>query len=322
MQTIISTDIEQAKQHLIQNDVVAIPTETVYGLAANALNDEAVIKIFEAKNRPTFNPLIVHCSNWNEAMNYVEEIPEKFSPLIKKFSPGPITFLLKKRKIISDLVTAGSNYVAIRIPNHPTTLALLASLPFPVAAPSANEFGYISPTTAQHVMNSLQGKIPFILNGDHTTIGLESTIVGINEWNKVVVHRIGGVSIEEIQNELKEEILLDNKNEKPATAGQLKSHYAPHTDLIIGNVQELISKHKGKNICTISFYQQYANLPIENQFILSPQKNIKEAAQKLFSTLREIDQQKPSVILVEIFPNEGIGAAINDRLERAAAIHK
>jgi L-threonylcarbamoyladenylate synthase len=322
MQTIISTNIEQAKQHLLQNDVVAIPTETVYGLAANALNDDAVIKIFEAKNRPTFNPLIVHCSSWDEASKYVEEIPEKFIPLIKKFSPGPITFLLKKKKIISDLITAGSNYVAIRIPNHPTTLALLAALPFPVAAPSANEFGYISPTTAQHVMDSLQGKIPFILNGDIATVGVESTIVGINEQNKIIIHRLGGISKEDIENEIGETMLLQNKNEKPTTAGQLKSHYAPHTDLYLGDIRKLLAIHQGKNICTISFCNKYDGIPIENQFILSPNKNLNEAAQHLFSTLRTIDNLKPSVILAEFFPNEGLGAAINDRLERAAAIHK
>ncbi len=322
MNTIISTDLDEAKEHLINDRVIAIPTETVYGLAANALHETAVLKIFEAKNRPTFNPLIVHCSSWLEAKKYVEEIPEKLSILIKKFSPGPITFLLKKKKIIPDLVTAGSNYVAIRIPSHPLTLSLLQSLDFPVAAPSANEFGYISPTTAQHVMDSLQGKIPFILNGDVATVGVESTIVGINEHNKIVIHRLGGISKEDLEKELGESISLENKSESPSTAGQLKSHYAPHTDLYIGEIKELLPLHKNKNICTISFCNKVEGIPAENQFILSPNKNLSEAAQQLFSTLRTIDNLKPAVILAEIFPNEGLGAAINDRLERASVVHK
>jgi L-threonylcarbamoyladenylate synthase len=322
MRTLISANIQEAKYHLLNNDVVAIPTETVYGLAANALSEEAVVKIFQVKNRPQFNPLIVHCGRWTDVPSYVEEIPEKFFPLIKAFSPGPITFLLKKKNTIPDLVTAGSDLVAIRIPNHPVTLELLQTLPFPVAAPSANEFGYISPTTAQHVMDGLNGKIPFILNGEKSSIGLESTIVGINEHNKVVVYRLGGVSIEHIQSELGEEVVIENINEKPITSGQLKSHYAPNAPLYMGNISELVKKFQGKNIFTISFQTTYNDLPLYNQFILSEEGNINVAAQKLFSALRKIDTMQPDVILAEVFPNYGLGRAINDRLERAKASNK
>ena len=177
MHTITGTDIEKAKQFLMNGELVAIPTETVYGLAANALNEEAVIKIFEVKNRPSFNPLIIHCDSWQTAQQYVQQVPEKAHLLAEKFTPGPLTFLLAKRNIIPDLVTAGSEKVAIRIPNHPLALALLQSLDFPLAAPSANPFGYISPTTAAHVFENLNEKIPYILDGGSATIGLESTIM-------------------------------------------------------------------------------------------------------------------------------------------------
>jgi L-threonylcarbamoyladenylate synthase len=320
MRTLISHNIQDAKHHLLSNEVIAIPTETVYGLAANALLESAVIKIFELKERPRFNPLIVHCGRWTDVPNYVEEIPEKFFPLIKTFSPGPITFLLKKKKIIPDLVTAGSDLVAIRIPNHPVTLELLQTLPFPLAAPSANLFGQISPTSAFHVMDSFNGKIPFILNGEKASIGLESTIVGINELNQVEVHRLGGVGIEYLQNELGEPVVIKNNHTgESMQPGQLKSHYAPQTPMVTGNIEELLPMHTGKKIFTISFTKRYDELPVENQFVLSETGNINQAAQRLFSALRKIDSMKPDIILAEKFPEYGLGRAINDRLERASA---
>ena len=160
----IGTEIEKARELLLQNEVVAIPTETVYGLAGNALSSVAVSKIFEAKNRPHFDPLIVHVSLISEVSKYVEEIPELTFKLMEHFWPGPLTVLLPKKSCIPDLTTSGLNEVGIRIPNHATTLELLKSLPFPLAAPSANPFGYISPTSAQHVEDQLGEKIPYILN--------------------------------------------------------------------------------------------------------------------------------------------------------------
>jgi L-threonylcarbamoyladenylate synthase len=322
MRTLLSQNIQDAKHHLLSNDVVAIPTETVYGLAANALSEAAVIKIFEIKNRPTFNPLIVHCGRWTDVVHYVEEIPEKLFPLIEVFSPGPITFLLKKKAIIPDLVTAGSSLVAIRVPSHPVVLELLQNLPFPLAAPSANPFGYVSPTTAQHVMDNLNGKIPFILNGDKSTVGLESTIVGINEKNQVVIYRHGGISKELIEAELGEEVIVTTHSQTPTSSGQLKSHYATNAPLYVGNIEEMFPLHKSKNIFTISFSKQYKELPKANQYILSPNANINEAAQNLFAALRSIDSKKADVILAEIFPAQGLGHAINDRLERASVINK
>ncbi|MBK7884179.1 MAG: threonylcarbamoyl-AMP synthase [Chitinophagaceae bacterium] len=324
MQTITGTDIELAKEFLCNGDLVAIPTETVYGLAANALDEDAVLKIFEVKNRPRFNPLIVHCANWEQMEKYVKNIPAKAEILAKKFCPGPLTFLFDKQDIIPDLVTAGNAKVAIRIPDHPLTLALLASLDFPVAAPSANPFGYISPTTAQHVFKNLSGKIPYILDGGVAEVGLESTIIGFGENEQVILYRVGGISVEEIETVLQEKIIVENTFglNKPETAGQLKSHYAPDTALYTGDINQLLLQFAGKRVATISFFKQYSVLPLSNQFILSPSGNLDEAAKNLFAALRTIDELNVDVILAEIFPDKGIGRAINDRLNRAGVENK
>jgi L-threonylcarbamoyladenylate synthase len=324
MQTIIGKDIAIAKQYLVDGNIVAIPTETVYGLAANALNEDAVLKIFEVKNRPQFNPLIVHCSSWQQVQKYVKNIPQKAKILAEKFSPGPLTFLLDKADSIPSLVTAGSKKVAVRIPAHALTLALLASLDFPLAAPSANPFGYISPTTAEHVFKNLFGKIPYILDGGAAGIGVESTIIEFDENGNIILHRAGGVSIEEIENVLGEKIIIgkENSNIGPKTSGQLKSHYAPNTPLYMGDVDEWIEKFVEKRIAIISFFKKYNVVPFDHQFILSPSGNLHEAAKKLFAALRAIDELDVDVILAEIFPNEGIGRAINDRLARARVENK
>ena len=324
MHTEIGNDIKKAADWLISGEVVAIPTETVYGLAGNALNEDAVLKIFEAKNRPSFNPLIVHVGNWQDATNYVEHIPAKAKLLAKKFIPGPLTFLLQKKNTIPDLVTAGSDKVAIRIPNHPSALALLQSLDFPLAAPSANPFGYISPTTAQHVLEGLDGKIPYILDGGAATVGLESTIIGFDENENVLLYRTGGISAEQIEELLNEKIIITKllSEEHPETAGQLKSHYAPHTPLYVGDIDEMKKQFEGKRIATISFTKQFEGIDEAKQFILSDNGNLDEAAKNLFTVLRLTDKLKVDVILAEIFPDEVIGRAINDRLGKAQAENK
>jgi L-threonylcarbamoyladenylate synthase len=324
MHTIVDNDIEKARQHLINGDVVAIPTETVYGLAANALNEDAVLKIFEAKNRPSFNPLIIHIGNWRQAQEYVEYMPAKAKLLAAAFTPGPLTFLLKKKNTIPDLVTAGSDKVAIRIPNHPLTLELLDAIDFPLAAPSANPFGYISPTTAQHVLEGLDGKIPYILDGGAATVGLESTIIGFDENENVLLYRTGGISAEQIEELLKEKVTVAKlaNEEHPETAGQLKSHYAPHTPLYVGNIDELKKQFEGKRIATISFTKQFEGIDEAKQFILSGNGDIDEAAKNLFTVLRLTDKLKVDVILAERFPDERIGRAINDRLGKAQTENK
>jgi L-threonylcarbamoyladenylate synthase len=181
MQTEIGRDVHKAIDFLKAGEVVAVPTETVYGLAGNALNEKAIIRIFEAKQRPRFNPLIVHVAAFDQVINYVHDIPADCIKLAEKFCPGPISFLLNKKDIIPDLVTAGSPKVAIRIPAHPVTREILRQTGFPLAAPSANPFGYVSPVSAEHVYAGLHDVIPYILDGGPCQVGLESTIVGFDE---------------------------------------------------------------------------------------------------------------------------------------------
>ncbi len=322
MQTIIGKDAATARQFLMDGEVVAIPTETVYGLAANALDEDAVVKVYEAKNRPAFNPLIIHVGSWDMVEKYVDYIPARAKLLAEKFTPGPLTFLLKKKPVVPDMVTAGSDRVAIRIPNHPLTLSLLNSIDFPLAAPSANPFGYISPTTAAHVMEGLSGKIPYILDGGPANVGLESTIIGFDDKEQVLLYRTGGISNEQIEAVTNEKAVPapTSPQKNPETSGRLKSHYAPNTPLYIGNIDELKKQFAGKKIATISFTKSFEG--VDQQFILSPEGDLATAAKKLFAVLRAIDTLEVEVILAEVFPDEGIGRAINDRLGRARVENK
>lgn len=314
MKTVVGKDIDYAIQLLQSGELVAIPTETVYGLAANAMNAVAVAKIFEAKNRPSFNPLIIHLPNIEAVKPFVTAIPELALLLANTFSPGPISFLLPKSSLVPDIVTAGSDFVVVRIPNHPVALELLGKLDFPLAAPSANPFGYVSPVKAIHVLEGLSGKILYILDGGACTVGIESTIVGF-EKNDVIIHRLGGISIEDIYRCTGKMPQLSLLHQQPHTPGQLKSHYAPTTPLYVGNVEENIAQFNASTMAVISLQKLY-NHPGKS-YILSPTGNLAEAAARLFNVLREIDHSDATVILAEVFPDEGIGKAINDRLQRA-----
>ena len=314
MKTVIGKDINVAVQLLQSGELVAIPTETVYGLAANALDAIAVAKIFEAKNRPSFNPLIIHLPNFEAVKPYVTKIPTLALTLAKAFSPGPISFLLPKSSLVPDIVTAGSDFVVVRIPNHPVTLELLNKLDFPLAAPSANPFGYVSPVNATHVWEGLSGKIPYILDGGDCLVGIESTIVGFDQDN-IIIHRLGGISVEDIYECTGKMPLLSLLHQQPHTPGQLKSHYAPKTPLYVGQVEENIAQFNSSTMAVISLQQEYVHAG--KSYVLSPTGNLAEAASKLFNVLREIDHSDATIILAEIFPDEGIGKAINDRLQRA-----
>jgi L-threonylcarbamoyladenylate synthase len=317
---VINQDIQVAKELLNAQELVAIPTETVYGLAANALSVDAVMKIFEVKNRPTFDPLIIHVPSIDAAHQYVEAFPEALLKLAKRFWPGPLTLLLPKKEIIPDLVTSGLETVAVRVPAHPLTLQLLASLPFPLAAPSANPFGYISPTQPEHVQNQLGDKIGLILDGGECQVGLESTIVGI-ENGVITVYRLGGLSIGEIEAEVGKVQVLSHSSSNPKSPGMLKSHYSPLKPLIIGDLSKLIASYQaqGKSFGVLSFCHEHAGLSDSKQIVLSKTSSFAEAAKKLFASLRTLDSQDVSVILTELLPEEGLGRAINDRLKRAAA---
>ena len=318
MQTQIGLDIDTATRLLTEQELVAIPTETVYGLAANALSVEAVSKIYQVKKRPQFNPLILHVASVTEMKKYVLNLPAKLEILIQQFSPGPLTVLLPKSELVSDLVTAGSLLVAIRIPNHPLTLDLLNRLDFPLAAPSANISGTVSPTSAEHVFEQLNGKIPYILDGRETSIGIESTIVGYDDRSEeITIHRLGGLSIEEMEACLHEKIRVDIHHDQPTAPGQLKSHYATQTPLLVGKIEELMVDKNPKEVVIIN-YHKLKEYDVKKQFVLSNQNSSAEAAQNLFKIMRKADKCQAQYILCEWAPEENLGMAINDRLRRAS----
>lgn len=315
----ISKDLIKAKSFLEKGELVAIPTETVYGLAANALDPVAAAKIFEAKERPTFDPLIVHNYSLEQVYEFVESIHPQLLKLAKAFWPGPLTLLLPKKNNIPSLVTSGLDRVGVRVPNHSLTLELLKQLTFPLAAPSANPFGYISPTTAEHVNKQLGHKIPFILDGGACQVGLESTIVG-EENGEIIVYRLGGLSIDEIEKVIGKVTIQLNQSSNPKAPGQLKSHYAPKKPVVLGDLKELQKTYSNKKIGAIVFGEEQVlskDIVIKN---LSSTKNYNEAAVNLFSYLRELDEADVEVIISQLLPEFGLGIAINDRLTRAAAV--
>jgi L-threonylcarbamoyladenylate synthase len=314
----IGKDIAKAKSLLEQGKLVAIPTETVYGLAGNALDASAVTKIFSTKERPYFDPLIVHVPDVDSVKKYTEHIPNKAVSLMKEFWPGPITFLLDRKEIIPDLVTSGLDRVGIRCPNHDLTHELLKSLSFPLAAPSANPFGYVSPTNPAHVNEQMGDRIDYILDGGECNVGIESTIVGF-ENETVVVYRMGGLSVEKIELIVGDVEVRINSVSNPLAPGQLQSHYAPKKILKIGNIDKMLEECKHIKIGVLSFQKKYASHSIERQIVLSSTGDLNEAAQKLFSALRELDKSSVEIILTEEVPDIGLGRAINDRLRRASA---
>lgn len=316
--TQIGSDLQQAAFWLQQGEPVAVPTETVYGLAANALDPAAVVKIFEVKKRPAFDPLIVHLTDLDVVRWYVSEFPPEAERLAEAFWPGPLTLLLPKNERIPDLVTSGLSRVALRVPAHPRMRALLESLPFPLAAPSANPFGYISPTTAQHVWDQLQGDIPYILDGGPCEIGMESTIVGF-ESGQITVYRLGGLSLEALESAAGPVFVQLNQSSNPAAPGMLKTHYAPRKPMFLGDLAQLITVYKSKKLGVLSLKPLAYALENGTQLALSEQGDLAEAAQHLFAALRLLDSSDVDLILAEPMPETGLGRAINDRLRRAAA---
>jgi L-threonylcarbamoyladenylate synthase len=311
------TNIDVAAKLLRDGALVAIPTETVYGLAANALNPEAVLRIYEAKGRPAFNPLIVHVHDAGEFEKYAQEVPAIVKELALEFCPGPLTFVLPKKSIVPDIVTGGGETVALRVPGHPLTLKLLAQLEFPLAAPSANPFGYISPVAAMHVAEQLADKVSYILNGGPCMIGVESTVV-MPENGKVIVLRIGGVPIEELERVVGKVELRINSSSDPKSPGQLKSHYAPRIPLVLGNVQELAAQHAGKKIALLTLGDEQVSGEVVAKEVLSHKHDLKEAASNLFAAMRRLDKSDADIIIAQLMPDYGFGMAMNDRLFRAA----
>ncbi|MEH0154613.1 L-threonylcarbamoyladenylate synthase [Limibacter armeniacum] len=314
----IGKDIGEAKAHLEAGRLVAIPTETVYGLAGNALNPEAVADIFKTKQRPSFDPLIVHCDSVEKVKSYVSAFPELAEKLADHFWPGSLTMILPRGEMIHDLVTSGLETVAVRVPNHPLTLSLLEQLDFPVAAPSANPFGYVSPTSAQHVDKNLGHLVPYILDGGECEVGIESTIIGFPE-GVPTIYRKGGISIEDIEAVIGKVEVNAHSSSKPSAPGMLDRHYSPGVHMLIGNVAEMLPEYQGKKVATLTLQSAFEGVEKTHQFQLSPKGDLAEAAKNLFRYLRELDVLQPDVILVELVPEKGLGVAINDRLRRAAA---
>lgn len=310
---------KEAAAYLKNGQLVAIPTETVYGLAADATNTEAVAQIFAAKNRPAFDPLIVHLAGAEQMEKYAEYIPDAALKLAEAAWPGPLTIVLNKSKLIPDLVTSGHQTVGLRVPNHPLTLALLREISFPVAAPSANPFGFVSPTSAAHVQAQLGEKIPCILDGGNSQVGIESTIVDFSN-NQRKVLRLGGMSLEQLQDVLGEQLSVQTSSSNPNAPGMLTAHYNPGKKIVVGkNVAELAAKFSTSNVGILAFTTPVAGVNFANQRVLSPSGNLAEAAQNLFAHLRDFNTIQVDVVLAEWVPNHGLGRAINDRLKRAAA---
>lgn len=310
----LGTDIDRAAALLQQGEVVGIPTETVYGLAANALRGDAVAKIFEAKNRPFFDPLIVHLASVDQVGTYATEFPLAARKLAERFWPGPLTLVLPRRAFLPDITTSGLPTVGLRSPRHPLLQQLLNRLDFPLAAPSANPFGYVSPTTAQHVQAQLGHTVPYILDGGPCQVGIESTIVGFADG--VTILRLGGVVQEEIERVVGPVKLATQKNSNPLAPGQLESHYSPRKKLVLGKLPELLALHSHLQVSVLSFQTDYRH---KSQVILSPSGDVREAAQRLFASLRALDAEPSELILAEAVPESGLGRAINDRLRRASA---
>jgi L-threonylcarbamoyladenylate synthase len=309
------TDLKAAKDYLEAGNVVGIPTETVYGLAGNALNPDAVLAIFRVKNRPSFDPLIIHTDSIQKIEQYVSSIPSAARILAEACWPGPLTLLLPKRELIPDLVTAGLSSVAVRIPDHPLTLCLLQSLDFPLAAPSANPFGYISPTTAAHVADQLGDQVPYILDGGPARVGLESTIIGFDEAMPTI-YRFGGMTLQTIEALIGPVNIRTHSSSNPQAPGMLSSHYAPRKPLIL--LQPGTSPPPGARTAALAFREPFAGLADNHQLILSPTGELAEAAKNLFAHLRSLDALDVDIIYAEPLPNHGLGQAMNDRLRRAS----
>jgi L-threonylcarbamoyladenylate synthase len=322
--------VAEAVRLLAAGEVVALPTETVYGLAADALNAEAVAKIFAAKDRPTFDPLIVHLPHKKD-LDMVAEIPEDIEPVIKKlierFWPGPLTIILPKKACVPDLVTAGLPTVAVRASNNLVFNRVARSLEKPLAAPSANRFGSISPTSASAVKAELDGLIPLIVDGGACMFGLESTIIKVEAATpkaRIIILRPGPITPDDLKAYGKPIMLKDMKSDRPEAPGQLASHYAPRTPLRVLESPEDFIPEEGKRYALLSYRGSpddgYAELhEWEHVHVLSPGKGkMPEAAVRFFFALRELDKLGVDEIIAEAMPERGLGIAMMDRLRRAS----
>ncbi|MCS7171861.1 MAG: L-threonylcarbamoyladenylate synthase [Armatimonadetes bacterium] len=307
--------IEEAAGILRRGGLVAFPTETVYGLGANALDPVAAARIFEVKRRPTFDPLIVHVCDRAMLARVVLEVVPVAEVLIRRFWPGPLTLVLRRRPELPGIVTAGLDTVAVREPSHPVALELIRRAETPVAAPSANPFGRLSPTRAEHVARHLTEGVDLILDAGPTPYGIESTIVSVLQDPPQVL-RVGAIPVEELEAVLGS-VEVATVSRRPRAPGQLPSHYAPRTGLSIARAEEVPALARPRS-AYLAFRQ-----PPEDGFaavrVLSPRGDLREAAARLFDLLHELDALGLERIYAEPVPEVGLGRAIMDRLRRASA---
>ncbi len=308
-----SSSIEQAVRALKNGDIVAFPTETVYGLGADALNALAVAKIFEIKKRPHFDPLIVHVAEKDWIFRYAEAVPPKAVQLVEQFWPGPLTIILKKNALVPDIVTAGLPTVGIRMPSHPVALDLIKGLDHAVAAPSANPFGYMSPTKAGHVAEMFKDTSLMVLDGGDSAFGIESSIVSVSA-DTVRLHRHGAISLEDLTMAVGplSEKERDGTCESP---GELPYHYAPHTPLKIVRSPEDVENPRSSYL---SFKRPVVPPDAKYVKVLSDSGNMREAAARFFSSLIELDREDVDIIYAEAIPEKGLGRAMMERLNKAS----
>ena len=320
---------------LQKGELVAFPTETVYGLGANALDAKAVLSIFEAKGRPADNPLIVHIHD-REQLKEICTVPEKAVPLMDAFWPGPLTILFEKLPAVPSEVTAGLPTVAVRMPSHPVAKAMLKACGLPVAAPSANSSGRPSPTLASHVMEDMQGKIPLILDGGPCEVGVESTVLDLCHGLPTIL-RPGGVTKEMLESVLQAEVALAGSilrplrpDEKALSPGMRYKHYAPKAQvtLVEGEEEAVLEKLKrlyreetaaGRKSCVLCFSEHMDFLAGCSPHDIGPKTCAGETAHRLFDTLRRLDEEGMETVFSEVLPPEGVGLAVMNRLGRAAA---
>jgi len=302
-------NLKKAKKKIENNNIIGIPTETVYGLAGNAYSDKSIKKIFILKKRPFYNPLIIHFKNLKKLKENAL-INDSFLKLYKAFCPGPLTFILKKnpKSEISRIATAKKNTIAVRFPKHTVTRKLLSLLKVPLAAPSANIFSKLSPTSSNDVVDEFKNKIKFILDGGRSKIGLESTIIDLTNNPKIL--RPGSITPENISKILKKKIKVNKRVKKIKSPGQLKSHYSPGIPI---KINTKISK-KGEAVIGLGKKFKIK----KDHFNLSKNGNLNEAANNLYKTLRKIKNNGFKSIVVNKIPSIGIGIAINDRLKKAS----
>ncbi len=320
------TNTEQAAHLLRRGGIVAFPTETVYGLAANALDPCAVAKVFAAKQRPHFDPLIVHLPDIAWLDRLARDIPDTAVRLVDTCWPGPLTIVVPRSELIPDIVTSGLDTVALRMPDHPLAKELLDKCGVPLAAPSANRFGCISPTCAQHVQDSLGNDIDMILDGGKCRVGIESTIVAFEDSGLPVILRPGGISPEMLEEACgcRPRMIphLLSKDDYPQAPGMLERHYSPATPLLLieNGADVPAPPPDGRRCALLLADKQKTTVPhgFSAVEILSPDGNLTESAQRLFALLRKLDADNYDLLYAELVPDNGLGVAINDRLKRAA----